>query len=111
MTLDSLVAYAKFQSRNRDAFHFRSISRPRARKDSVFQSRNRDAFHFRTPIPASPNSSMRFQSRNRDAFHFRTLAFSGRLEDSSFNLVIEMLFISGSHLKLDAFLGYHVSIS
>ena len=39
---------------------------------ALFQSRNRDAFHFKSSvncIPTHPQS--RFQSRNRDAFHFK----------------------------------------
>ena len=41
----------------------------------MFQSRNRDAFHFK--YPAGFNSLLThlfstFQSRNRDAFHFKT---------------------------------------
>ena len=61
-----------FQSRNRDACHFRLLIRRRAwRFISLFQSRNRDACHFRGE---------------------RVLEVSVK---PSFNLVIEMLVISG----------------
>ena len=86
-----------FQSRNRDAFHFRSQVRKRcllsflvsisqsrcfsfqAKPTAVFrswselfQSRNRDAFHFRSSSAlTNPLPLSTFQSRNRDAFHFR----------------------------------------
>ena len=41
-----------------------------------FQSRNRDAFHFRSSAGyLKSESQCEFQSRNRDAFHFRRLAF------------------------------------
>ena len=138
-----------FQSRNRDAFHFRlteahrnahshvvSISQSRCFSFQVpdtqvaihglpmmFQSRNRDAFHFRStprflpsvrysrfnlaiemlfisgnarPIPSAKVISS-FQSRNRDAFHFRLLRAGLGVAPAhfSFNLAIEMLFISG----------------
>ena len=67
---------------------------------SPFQSRNRDAFHFRHHSPSSPCMGNEFQSRNRDAFHFRHqwIGFSVR-RFYSFNLVIEMLFISGRVLR------------
>ena len=39
---------------------------------SLFQSRNRDAYHFRVTITESSNLvNLPFQSRNRDAYHFR----------------------------------------
>ena len=63
----------KFQSRNRDAFHFRHETlRGTCAALMRFQSRNRDAFHFRSHSPSRPHSPSLFQSRNRDAFHFRT---------------------------------------
>ena len=115
----------RFQSRNRDACHFRAeVHQPAqhhvqsrfnlaiemlvisgdvssvSRKTSVspFQSRNRDACHFRCPTSSCSSSSGLFQSRNRDACHFRSrrkdeLAKAIRL---CFNLAIEMLVISGS---------------
>ena len=112
---------AVFQSRNRDACHVRCN---RCWDHCVlirFQSRNRDACHFRetqglcsvlsgwvsisqsrclsfqanTKNASSPCASA-FQSRNRDACHFR---FRGhppsRHTQLRFNLVIEMLVISG----------------
>ena len=39
---------------------------------SAFQSRHRDAFHFRSAVSARLVSSSMFQSRNRDACHFRS---------------------------------------
>ena len=40
----------------------------------LFQSRNREAFHFRQSIAEGmPVPALMFQSRNREAFHFRTL--------------------------------------
>ena len=113
-----------FQSRNRDAFHFRKDAHQHASYNAMFQSRNRDAFHFRLPVTASAERSVWFQSRNRDAFHFRISQacdgscgirgeFQSRNRDAfhfrsslrqtmnptdfSFNLAIEMLFISGSN--------------
>ena len=87
----------RFQSRNRDACHFRPILELPAAADGQFQSRNRDACHFRIPsrcciyyiissfnlaiemlvISGSPvrasitAQQALFQSRNRDACHFR----------------------------------------
>ena len=41
---------------------------------SLFQSRNRDAFRFKSPRQASGfDSPVLFQSRNRDAFRFKLL--------------------------------------
>ena len=62
----------KFQSRNRDAFHFRAaVSEPDNAALNEFQSRNRDAFHFRAAGCGVRGHVFQFQSRNRDAFHFR----------------------------------------
>ena len=66
------MQYVKFQSRNRDAFHFRkTVGTPKVGNVVKFQSRNRDAFHFRLIRFLHPPRLMEFQSRNRDAFHFR----------------------------------------
>ena len=90
----------------------------------AFQSRHRDAFHFRLPSAYAPQrlsmdsfnlvierlfisgstasmlcrqQRLQFQSRHRDAFHFRTGAnIPGSHAWYRFNLVIEMLFISGN---------------
>ena len=67
-----------FQSRNRDAFHFR-LSKITGTQPATcrFQSRNRDAFHFRVArfrLDSTPRRG--FQSRNRDAFHFRSSALT-----------------------------------
>ena len=63
-----------------------------------FQSRNRDAFHFRGTLSEICLAEITvFQSRNRDAFHFRVeVRGRGTVNVDGFNLVIEMLFISGS---------------
>ena len=77
-------------------------SEPYSKKLPKFQSRNRDAFHFRVGAPfvlgVSPSS---FQSRNRDAFHFRSATKSSTWNPFGFNLAIEMLFISGKILRRD----------
>ena len=92
----TLTKRLMFQSRNRDAFHFRNGRIPDEGDFLVFQSRNRDAFHFRCAAArvrvAMSNS---FQSRNRDAFHFRHIGLWHPCARACFNLVIEMLFISG----------------
>ena len=89
-----------FQSRNRDAFHFRKKRNWLKRlSTTLFQSRNRDAFHFRgqETMERAQNHADAFQSRNRDAFHFRLAARLSALarRASGFNLAIERLFISG----------------
>ena len=67
-----------FQSRNRDAFDFKSTAGSSIHSKSsglMFQSRNRDAFDFKSRLPLTrhrfglPFPS--FQSRNRDAFDFK----------------------------------------
>ena len=62
-----------------------------------FQSRNRDAYHFRPVIADAPDPPhAQFQSRNRDAYHFRDFRCEVRnAENERFNLAIEMLIISG----------------
>ena len=68
----------------------------------LFQSRNRDAFHFRAVYEEDITITRwtMFQSRNRDAFHFRSDKDNlNRLFDKlCFNLAIEMLFISGGNV-------------
>ena len=60
-----------------------------------FQSRNRDAFDFKTTEATAPNAPGNlFQSRNRDAFDFKEKTGLLQVEIVSFNLVIEMLLIS-----------------
>ena len=52
-----------FQSRHREAFHFRSQTGTTAAVQSdVFQSRNRDAFHFRDTIEATAEGDVYFVS-------------------------------------------------
>ena len=104
-------------------FSFQGNASSSGSTSSRFQSRNRDAFHFRSTIYISGLTLLReFQSRNRDAFHFRSMdgcypqshrgvsisqsrCFSFQEEtqhrceqeaDRRFNLAIEMLFISGN---------------
>ena len=117
-----------FQSRHRDAFHFRLRKNSVAWNHVQFQSRHRDAFHFRqydcipaqnkklkrfnlvierlfilgcNPVHAVAAASLMFQSRHRDAFHFRELHAIHQVNlYHGFNLVIEMLFILGQ-AKLD----------
>ena len=88
-----------FQSRNRDAFLFKSCpSKPGKFTHSPFQSRNRDAFLFKSTRDVYWHNVVlsMFQSRNRDAFLFKSSAhgFRGVDERPRFNLVIEMLFFS-----------------
>ena len=114
---------ASFQSRNRDAFRFKLSSSLSSCKITWFQSRNRDAFRFKCFSFSKEKQLLQFQSRNRDAFRFkpqdgkwiltedfivsisesRCFSFQGtRRSDgkpglqSSFNLGIEMLFVSSS---------------
>ena len=112
---------ALFQSRNRDAFHFKSsVNCIPTHPQSRFQSRNRDAFHFKGNglrirpvriyrfnlgiemlfissyrIGIGVCSAYLFQSRNRDAFHFKIKESRWHgIASLGFNLGIEMLFIS-----------------
>ena len=65
-----------FQSRNRDAFRFKS-KMPKSTLYSrfLFQSRNRDAFRFKFALTVlacgEGRVDLMFQSRNRDAFRFK----------------------------------------
>ena len=67
--------------------------------DCGFQSRNRDAFHIRAMRSRVDEFIVAgFQSRNREAFHIRLQLLRIRPDTRkllSFNLAIEMLFISG----------------
>ena len=116
-----------FQSRNRDAYHFRFQERYlNSMLSGLFQSRNRDAYHFRaercaeqhadtSPVSISQSRCLSFQgivvsaqgtvsgfqSRNRDAYHFRNLTNAYyAIHQTSFNLAIEMLIISGSAVRI-----------
>ena len=61
-----------FQSRNREAFDFRSINVVADDGTDTFQSRNREAFDFRALFfLISVSQETAFQSRNREAFDFR----------------------------------------
>ena len=116
---------SEFQSRNRDAYHFRS-SCHHPSPSHKFQSRNRDACHFRfgsfgrymfripyinvsisqsrflsfQALPAQLEKVSgvgSFQSRNRDSCHFRVVGYNASgLTSVRFNLAIEILVISGS---------------
>ena len=65
----------------------------------MFQSRYREAFHFRGKTQVTISALPVFQSRYREAFHFR--ASKIEIDDAfiSFNLVIERLFISGGAFR------------
>ena len=69
---------------------------------NLFQSRNRDAFRFKTLRNLwRPAKTYRFQSRNRDAFRFKEAEACyccGELY--RFNLGIEMLFVSRRTAKV-----------
>ena len=127
----------KFQSRNRDACHFRSNREPghlhptpsfnlaiemlviSGELDTVlstaalsFQSRNRDACHFRVAPVWHTTGLELFQSRNRDACHFRGIrTLAERKTTQCFNLAIEMLVISGNLHAIDSDMERIVSIS
>ena len=84
---------------------FQGLATLAARRETLkmFQSRNRDAFHFRfSHMILIAIAIHLFQSRNRDAFHFRSSAFGKMscLLAFCFNLVIEMLFISGVRVRV-----------
>ena len=87
-----------FQSRNRDAFHFRRGTRSRSALRStsfnlVIEMLFISGLHC---LVVCVRRLHVFQSRNRDAFHFRSLTKTRALAlIRCFNLVIEMLFISG----------------
>ena len=66
----------------------------------LFQSRNRDACHFRFMMHGSGWAGLSFQSRNRDACHFRLEKCLQYTAGFRFNLAIEMLVISGMTAKL-----------
>ena len=67
-----VVSFAKFQSRNRDAFLFKRAVCCQAERVGMFQSRNRDAFLFKQSfIGLCQDDAAMFQSRNRDAFLFK----------------------------------------
>ena len=75
------------------------------RLHGMFQSRHRDACHFRQIDDSIRRNTPKFQSRNRDAFHFRVLPrvnTNHRLH--CFNLAIEMLFISGPTKRIQHYL-------
>ena len=62
---------SKFQSRNRDSCHFRTVKLQVRGVLPEFQSRNRDSCHFRLMCTNNAKFSKSFQSRNRDSCHFR----------------------------------------
>ena len=78
----------------------------------MFQSRNRDACHFRMyTMTTYRRVSMLFQSRNRDACHFRSSTQAQTSALARFNLAIEMLIISGCEHESAARHHIRVSIS
>ena len=90
------LGFPKFQSRNRDACHFRhrppDLICELHRIVSISQSR---CLSFQEVTSGASALHGPFQSRNRDACHFRSDQRSGRMRCASFNLAIEMLVISG----------------
>ena len=85
-----------FQSRNRDAFDFKSTQR-----STRFYLTSSFNLVIEMLLISSPLGSLarereiEFQSRNRDAFDFKTVLGKALHTDGrSFNLVIEMLLIS-----------------
>ena len=128
-----------FQSRNREAFHFRRggfiialqvvacfnlvierlfisgfLSIQPFRIILMFQSRNREAFHFRN----WPRGLRPVRSVSRFNLVIERLFISGKsaVQDrganvSGFNLVIERLFISGVYRRDEVHVVGHVSIS
>ena len=101
-----------FQSRNRDAYHFRSTCRLDNSSCPTFQSRNRDAYHFRTHRATAAALPERKVSISQS----RCLSFQGyrsrvTCTPACFNLAIEMLIISGKTLPLLVRLYWRVSIS
>ena len=81
----------------------------------MFQSRNRDAFLFKsTQFSALVSRHRPFQSRNRDAFLFKRDfidELKGGENSECFNLVIEMLFFSSEMRLVDVVIPVPVSIS
>ena len=104
--------YFLFQSRNRDAFHFR-VGNAGARRHRFpqFQSRNRDAFHFRLNETALDTLKTYVSISQSRCFSFQAQADAGvKVLVVGFNLAIEMLFISGWTACAQVRLA-HVSIS
>ncbi len=68
----------------------------------MFQSRNRDAFRFKIIVKFRGGiTTGMFQSRNRDAFRFKCSVLGLIMFNSnSFNLVIEMLFVSSADVSV-----------
>ena len=91
-----------FQSRYREAFHFRSPFAWRRRIRPTFQSRYREAFHFRaTCFELAAVTRIVSISLSR-GFSFQGKARPKRITICiSFNLVIERLFSSGKNPPLN----------
>ena len=91
------VGVGRFQSRNRDACHFRLKAVVMSRFLPFRFNLAIEMLVISGNISASPRaSSIMFQSRNRDACHFRARADCQAVPvDLRFNLAIEMLVISG----------------
>ena len=87
-----------FQSRNRDAYHFRSTGvKLNANIGSISFNLAIEMLIISGPDVFTPRLDITsFQSRNRDAYHFRIdKPSSPSHNNDSFNLAIEMLVISG----------------
>ena len=93
------VTSAQFQSRNREAFHFRLSRRARYSKRNWFQSRNREAFHFRRNRHVCNRHRMYVSISQSRGFSFQGIRtrHSHTILRWSFNLAIERLFISGGN--------------
>ena len=88
---------APFQSRNRDAFHFKCYHSIAVGEVVFFVSISESrCFSFQdVDVGINIRAIDSFQSRNRDAFHFKIQQVGLHLRRlPSFNLGIEMLFIS-----------------
>ena len=87
-----------FQSRNRDAFLFKSVPAYSQSSDSTVSFNlviEMLFFSSRYTEPLCDNTNRMFQSRNRDAFLFKLRRFlMSSTIPIGFNLVIEMLFFS-----------------
>ena len=100
-----LVRFSQVQSRNRDAFP------QSADRCIVFQSRNRDAFHFKVIDRPVPNRICCVSISESRCFSFQDrLCLS---VTASFNLGIEMLFISSTlcvFISFDSIFSFNLGI-
>ena len=86
-----------FQSRNRDAFRFKSLTTNATVSPAIlFQSRNRDAFRFKLTLALWRYTVDSVSISESRCFSFQVTAMCLAMSSSSsgFNLGIEMLFVS-----------------